>query len=236
MKRLSTITALFVLALAGTAFASSEPEIDGTPSVRAVHSHGKTVITFKGRFGRRLYKRIAGHDIKLPCQKIQSTFRVMIGTDVTDRFDAPKHGHKLRVKTAGDWCELVVVGRSDVATPIVAVALTRAGRAFLAERFQGVIVDALIRSAKVNAENGGYPAADSFVSGSDGRIVALASPSDTPPPGRYGFYSDGAQHIEAVGVTPAGQRLFEEVNGDTLSSNVAAYVESIDFDYLDVGD
>src|SRR5262249_16668367 len=159
----------------GSAFGSSLPWIDGTPSVKAVHSHGHTFITFKGKMGRRLYKEIAGQDGKLACRKVRPTFRVPIGTDVTDRFYAPKAGHKLRVGTAGDWCELVTVDKFDVATPVVAVALTATGKTFLAERLVALEVDFFIRSATINAENGHYPTVDSFVSENEG-LVPLASP------------------------------------------------------------
>lgn len=40
------------------------------------------------------------------------------------------------------------------------------------------------------------------------------------PTGKFGFYSDGAQHIEVVGVSTGGKRLFEDMNGDTITTNV----------------
>jgi hypothetical protein len=61
-------------------------------------------------------------------------------------------------------------------------------------------------------------------------VVGLATPDGTVAPGRYGIYSDGAQHIEAVAVTPAGRRLFLDLNGDTVSSNVLAQINSLNFD------
>jgi hypothetical protein len=34
----------------------------------------------------------------------------------------------------------------------------------------------------------------------------------------------------AVAVTPAGKRLFEDVNGDTMSTNLGNYLSSLNFD------
>ena len=55
--------------------------------------------------------------------------------------------------------------------------------------------------------------------------MALTSPSDTPPPGSVGYYSDGAQHAAAVVLSAAGRRLFVEVDADdVLRTNVARYL------------
>jgi len=56
------------------------------------------------------------------------------------------------------------------------------------------------------------------------------NPADPVPPGKYAFYSDGAEHVEAVAVTPAGKRLFEDVNGDTVSTNLGKYLSSLNVD------
>jgi hypothetical protein len=56
------------------------------------------------------------------------------------------------------------------------------------------------------------------------RVVALAAPSDTPPAGVVGYYSDGAQHAAAVGLSTQGRRLFLEVNGDVLHTNIVEHL------------
>ena len=69
--------------------------------------------------------------------------------------------------------------------------------------------------------DGHYPTAqDAVVPG----MVVLAAPADSPPPGKVGLYSDGAQHITVVALTPAGARLFIDANGGVLTSNVAQLV------------
>jgi hypothetical protein len=54
--------------------------------------------------------------------------------------------------------------------------------------------------------------------------VALGAPSDTPPAGAVGYYSDGAQHAAAVVLSASGKRLFLEQNGDVLHMNIAKYI------------
>jgi hypothetical protein len=55
-------------------------------------------------------------------------------------------------------------------------------------------------------------------------LVALAGPGDTPPPGAFGYYSDGQQHAAAVVLSAAGRRLFVEHDADeVLRTNVAEY-------------
>ena len=51
--------------------------------------------------------------------------------------------------------------------------------------------------------------------------MRLASPADTPPPGRIGYYSDGALHVAVVIVSGSGRRLFIELEpDDVLHTNV----------------
>ena len=56
-------------------------------------------------------------------------------------------------------------------------------------------------------------------------VVELPSPSDTPPAGSIGYYSDGAQHVAAVVLSASGRRLFFEADvDDVIRSNVIRYV------------
>ena len=55
--------------------------------------------------------------------------------------------------------------------------------------------------------------------------MALAQPSDTPPPRTIGYYSDGVKHAALVVLSASGRRLFIEVSADrTLYTNVAEYL------------
>lgn len=55
-------------------------------------------------------------------------------------------------------------------------------------------------------------------------MVALVSPDASPPPGAIGFYSDGANHAEAVGISTLGRRLFIDSNAGVLSTNAAEHL------------
>jgi hypothetical protein len=226
--RLSTLVATFALLLAVPALATETDVIRGNPSVTAVKSGGNTVITFKGRRGRQFYRQIAGREVKLSCHPASLDPASPDLSSDEDVLLASKHAFKLRATLEGDWCEVLAV-RKHNDRPIVSVAITPAGAVFLVERDYAVKVDGLVVGASVEGALGHYPATAEFLSHRSPGILALTSPTDPVPPGRYGFYSDGASHIEAVGVTQAGKRLFEDVNADTVFTNVLGYVESLSF-------
>jgi hypothetical protein len=60
--------------------------------------------------------------------------------------------------------------------------------------------------------------------GNLGTAVALATPDETPPPGKLGIFSDGAHHFEAVKLTTRGRRLFYDINGEILTTNGQTYL------------
>jgi hypothetical protein len=56
-------------------------------------------------------------------------------------------------------------------------------------------------------------------------VVALPTPSDTPPAGSIGYYSDGGHHVAAVVLSALGRRLFLEFDlGQTIRTNVVEYI------------
>jgi hypothetical protein len=113
---------------------------------------------------------------------------------------------------------------------IVSVPLTQRGAVFLDE-------EATARTIATVLELGGIMAQDrnrtGYVSPAEllealrprrRQVVALAAPPDTPPPGAVGYYSDGAQHAAAVALSTQGRRLFHEVTGDVLHTNIARHI------------
>jgi hypothetical protein len=222
------LVAAFVLLAAAPALAANSDVIAGSPSVKALHAHGETVITFRGRHGKQLYKRVAGREINLICDPAQLDPTSPFFSRDKDAFVAPKRSPKLRATLEGDWCEVLLVRKHHKPKPIVAVAITPAGAVFLDERVHAVVVHGLVEGASIESAAGSYPTTTEFLANHPG-VLALANPGDPVPPGKFGFYSDGAQHVEAVGVSSAGKRLFEDVNGDVVSTNVLGYVESLSF-------
>ena len=56
-------------------------------------------------------------------------------------------------------------------------------------------------------------------------LVELATPSDTPPPKKFGYYSDGQEHQAVVTLSTLGRRLFIETRPDeVLYTNVSKYL------------
>jgi hypothetical protein len=75
--------------------------------------------------------------------------------------------------------------------------------------------------------DGHFPPASEFAAGPIlGRlpVVPLASADASPPPGAIGFYSDGADHAQAVGISTLGRRLFIDSTAGVLSTNVAQHL------------
>jgi hypothetical protein len=105
----------------------------------------------------------------------------------------------------------------------LAVPLTQPGAAYLDARRVGERLIAMLVFTTSLGRAGAYPAAPA-VAADVPRLVALAAPSDSPPPGRYGLYSDAAQHVTVVGLTATGRRLFIDADGGVLTSNVPELV------------
>ena len=117
---------------------------------------------------------------------------------------------------------------------IVAIPLTQRGAVRLDERAHAAALLGLLTVAALPQEDG----LDRYASSADlvSRVselkhplelplVALSSPSDTPPAGSIGYYSDGAQHAAAIVLSASGRRLFLEVDADeVIRTNVAKYL------------
>ncbi len=142
-----------------------------------------------------------------------------------------------------DFCDigrvrLTVTRRSvsseQVPGPLLgSIALTQKGAAFLEEDHLTSTIFAVLEVAIGDAQHrpgGHFLSADQFAAGYAGllsrrlRVVALVSPDASPPPGAIGFYSDGVNHAEAVGILTLGQRLFIDSNAGVLSTNAAEHL------------
>ena len=108
--------------------------------------------------------------------------------------------------------------------------LTQRGAVYLDEEKNVHLMMSVLFLAGLEAEDRGEatsPTAEQLLSWRPRlrRVVsALAGPDDTPPAGRVGYWSDGAQHVAVVTVSALGRRLFWEGEGDVLHTNVAGYV------------
>jgi hypothetical protein len=230
VRRLSTFTIAFALVLAAPALASDVDAIGGTPSVAASHSHGQIVIVFTGARGKRLYGQVAGRRVAIECEQSVSKdpeLGAFPGASEI-RFKVPKKGHKLHAGSPSDadWCQ-VLRFRHGHLQPVVAVALTNDGKVFLDERLRAVELFGLLNALAPDNPSANYPTTSEAVAKLHGAVIGLANPGDSPPPGQFGVFSDGARHIEMVATSAAGRRLFYDVNGDTVSSNILGHLGSV---------
>jgi hypothetical protein len=211
-------------------------EADG---VRIVRERGALVVVFTQR-AARLYRRVAGKRVSVLCAEFVEDGLNSGG--ITLR--APKQRRPLRTGdlTRGlDYCRVWLAARTVRRNGerqrrsrelIVSIPLTQRGAVFLDEQgkafdLQGLLLLAGLLAEERNSNN--WPTATELLEERTRRssgpgIVALTSPTETPPGGAIGYYSDGQQHVAAVIVSASGRRLFVEHEADVLHTNVAGYI------------
>jgi hypothetical protein len=218
-----------VAALAAGASPAAAQQPLGARGVQAVNApSGGVEITFTAR-AAALYRRVAGRRIIVRCQAVEPAGALLLPLDTagelfSNRF-APQRRRPLRIRHAAgmrfDVCQLDVLRPRGSRRPRVSLSLplTQAGAAYLEAKRLGERMIAVLLFVAGNGQDGAYPAA-SAVAADVPRLVVLATPADSPPPGRVGLYSDGARHVTVVGLTAAGVRLFIDADGGALTTNV----------------
>jgi hypothetical protein len=156
----------------------------------------------------------------------------------------PKRGRRLRTGDLTrplDHCRVALVRRRQRSKePIVAVPLTQVGAVYLDEEEKASELLQLLSLAGFAAERlelEAYPTYSQLVEflaarpdgpspgKISGELVALSSPSDTPPPGKLGYYSDGAERTVVAIVSRPGRRLSIEGEPDgVLRTNVSNFI------------
>ena len=236
-------TALVLLAAPSGSGAQTTLPVREAQGVRIVRDQGALVVVFTQK-AAKLYRRIAGRIVEVECTEMDDggtgAFEgESIGT-VTMR--APRRGRRLATGdlTRGmDYCRVWIprrtVRRGDVRIGlprrlIVSVPLTQPGAVYLDEQRTARRLHRWLLLAGFVADErdlGRWPSYSELV-GADPEpglgAVALGGPGDTPPPGRVGYYSDSAEHVAVVALSRSGRRLFIEVDGDVVSTNVAGFV------------
>jgi hypothetical protein len=223
-------------------------EANGVRIVR--DQSGAIVVVFQPR-AARLWRRVAGRLVSVLCEKGPDPDPDDPGTFFSEEggatFRAPKRGRRLRTGdlTRGmDICEVSLPPRTVRRNGgrhhygrrlIVAIPLTQRGAVRLDERARAQALATLLQIASVFPRREGpgrYATPAELVSflplmkrPLKLSVVELPNPSDTPPAGSIGYYSDGAQHVAAVVLSASGRRLFLEGDVDhVIRTNVAEYL------------
>ena len=250
MKALGGIVAALVLLVApSTGVAQTKLPVGVAHGVRIVREHGAIVLVFTQR-AQKLYKRIAGRVVEVDCVD-QQPGPPRAGTGGVDPISteasggenvrAPKHRRKLVTGdlTRGmDYCRIWLTarpvrrhGERQRTRVIVSIPLTQAGAVFLDEEAKALkLVLALVGASLIGEQRHllGWPTYELLLDWggrkAEKRFVKLASPTDTPPAGAIGYYSDGQDHVADAILSKSGRRLFIELDGDVLSTNVSSYI------------
>lgn len=243
--RVLCIVAALVLVIAPSSALAQEPlPVGEAHGVRIVREQGAIVVIFTKR-AAGLYRRIAGRLVDVHCTEQGPleeerprayTFIGPLGPGaITEESSggitmrAPERRRKLRTGdlTRGmDFCR-VWRGRR----PIVSVPLTQRGAVFLDEEAKTIGMMRWLFTAGFVGEElnlSGWPSHAHVVAKlgpeAGARLVDLANPTDTPPAHRVGYYSDRREHVAVAVLSKSGKRLFLEVAGDVLTTNVAGHV------------
>ena len=237
----AVVTVLLLVLVFPSAGAAQTPlpvgEADG---VRLVRERGQLVVVFTPR-AQRLWRRVAGKRVDVSCVEFLEGGTRSGG----NLLRAPTRGRRIRTgdRSRVDYCRVWLparrVGRGGERERrgrvlIVSIPFTQEGAVFLDEQLNAIGLFGILTISELAAEDAGRKGyltyAELIELATDARprarslFVELASPSDTPPPEKVGYYSDGAQHAAAVVLSASGRRLFLERNGDALHTNVARYI------------
>jgi hypothetical protein len=243
MSRRRPLTVLLALALAGGSQLAQAQESPG-PLPLGTDGQGVRLVE-RGRpahfvvvLSPQRYRKVAGRDLRMVCAPVpeatlgggavggpRNDFRPRPRGGVVARLHPPRHHTPLvtRIAPDWDWCALSVRkvrnhGHSISETGIATVPLTAAGAAFADER--RVAVRVIMIEFFLFLQPKRVKLAARWM-----HAVVLAAPTQEPPPGRLGIYSDGRRHVYAAQRDRAGDLLFFEHDGDVTRTNLLRYLQ-----------
>ena len=230
------VTAVLVVAallvVPATAGAQAPLPVGEADGVRIVRERGAIVVVFTPK-AKTLWRRPAGRNASVDTTEFLENSTASGGTTMR----VPKRGRRLRTgdRTRGmDYCDVWLehkrgarfVGREL----LVSIPLTQRGAVHLDEREKTHSLLGVLFLAETLAHKQrlpGHPTAEQLFARwprLTNSVVALAGSADTPPAGKLGYWSDGAEHVALVTLSASGRRLFIEYEGDVLHTNVAGYL------------
>jgi hypothetical protein len=241
-----TLGLIAVLSLVAAPLARAQLPVGEADGVRVVRERGAFVVIFTPR-AEKLRRRVAGRLVSVMCTDLppeMDSFGTLVISSGGGSYRMPKRGRRLRTGDLTrrlDYCRVALVRRRQRSRePIVAVPLTQVGAVYLDEEEKAHELLQLLFVAGSVAERlelKAYPTYSQLVDflaarpggpspgHISGGLVALSSPSDTPPAGKLGYYSDGAERTVVAVVSRSGRRLFIEGEpGGVLRTNVSEFV------------
>jgi hypothetical protein len=235
---LASLSLLAVLLVPGAAHGADLPlEVNGVQARQA--SGGGIKIVF-GREAAGLYRRIAGRSVRVDCRTVPPTTGPALDRDydsesLANVLDAPERRRVLelggdRSEPRYDTCRVVGQrkrkrrGNTEARTVLdIFVPLTQRGAVYLDERTKSIVLVTLLTAVESRTRDGRYPSSAEAIEASGfTNAVPLDDPAATPPAGKIGLYTDAAQRAVAVAVTKSGRRVFLDVNGESLSTNLTS--------------
>jgi hypothetical protein len=245
---LATVTVVLLVVAPSAGAQTPQLPVGQTDGVRIVREHGAIVVVFTPK-AARLWRRVAGKRVSVFCEEESGPdeYGIVTVQGGGTTFRAPRRGRRLRTGdlTRGmDFCEVWLESRTLTRNGqrvrygrelIVAIPPTQKGAVHLDEQARAYALMGVLTFASIDGRRrglGGFPTPAELVEHLPVltrplrlSIVALPSPSDTPPAGSIGYYSDGARHAAAIVVSASGRRLFLEVDvDDVVRSNVIGYI------------
>jgi hypothetical protein len=210
---------LAVAAIPQSASAQVAGEVQG---VTAARGHDGAVLRFSKR-AAPVYRKIAGRRVILGCGTVE---RDAGGYSVTAEgftvVRAPRRRSTLHTHDVSkvDYC---FVRLRRPGKPLVAIApVTQAGRTYLDELATvGLLL--LPFAVATEGDQNAPVTTDQAIADGHGFVVALDGPDGVPPWGKVGYWTDGTRVVVAA-VTKRGRRLFFEVEGDVVRTNVLGYL------------
>jgi len=230
------LAASALLVVPTAAGAQVELPVGEADGVRVVREHKAIVIVFT-KPADRLYKRIAGKSVVVECSNVPNRNGVSSGG--SERVRAPRRPHRLVTGEASrriDYCTVSLPAhtvrrpgrrlRRVAARQLVAIPLTQEGAVYLdreekSKSIFGVLLAA--DSVAVRLKLDGFPTYAQIVDRYPKLsrvVVALPAPEAVPPPGKVGYFYDGASRLTIAAVSALGTRLFIAWDGDVLSTNL----------------
>jgi hypothetical protein len=239
----AALAAAALVLVPAAAHAASSPETAITfptgpvfpgDGLRVVHDRrGEAILRFTGAPALKKARKWRGKQLQVTCDAV--TPHALDGGGLiggSARRGGGFNGRSLRiglVGRTGDVCAVRARPGNNSDPRLVAVApLTAKGRAWVADLTAAILV--LSIGEPDRTPMGNVPTIDAMVDEGKPLVVALPDPGATPPEGRVGYWSDGARHDVLAVLSPTGRRLFVEVDGDVVRSNLLQFAFFLESD------